>query len=189
MVTHAIVAVGASGGGLEPLRRITERLPRNCGVTVFVVMHSGAASFLPEILSWHGKLRVEFAREGDFISAGRIYVAPPDHHMGVEAGHIRLNKGPRVHSVRPAIDPMFASVAGAYGRRVMDHGSPCVAGRAAARCWSPCGLSRRYHLGSAPVRSARACAAASTNSRSGALANPRPSSPAYRRKHRRRYRK
>ena len=119
MVAHAIVAVGASGGGLEPLRRITERLPRNCGVTVFVVMHSGAASFLPEILSWHGKLRVEFAREGDFISAGRIYVAPPDHHMGVEAGHIRLNKGPRVHSVRPAIDPMFASVAGAYGRRVM----------------------------------------------------------------------
>ena len=119
MVAHAIVAVGASGGGLEPLRRITERLPRNCAVTVFVVMHSGAASFLPEILSWHGKLRVEFAREGDFIAAGRIYVAPPDHHMCVEAGHIRLNKGARVHSVRPAIDPMFASIAGAYGRRVM----------------------------------------------------------------------
>ena len=119
MVAHAIVAVGASGGGLEPLRRITERLPRNSGVTVFVVMHSGAASFLPEIMSWRGRLRVEFAREGDFVAAARIYIAPPDHHMRVDARHIRLNQGPRVHGVRPAIDPMFASVAGAYGRRVM----------------------------------------------------------------------
>jgi two-component system chemotaxis response regulator CheB len=119
MVAHAIVAVGASGGGLEPLRRITERVPRNSGVTVFVVMHSGAASFLPEIMSWHGKLRVEFAREGDFITPGRIYIAPPDHHMSVAERHIRLTQGPRVHGVRPAIDPMFASVAGAYGRRVL----------------------------------------------------------------------
>ena len=119
MAAHSIVAVGAAGGGHEPLRRITERLPRNCAATVFVVMHSGAASFLPEILSWHGKLRVEFAREGDFIAPGRIYVAPPNHHMCVEARHIRLNQGPRVHGVRPAIDPMFASVANAYGRQVM----------------------------------------------------------------------
>jgi two-component system, chemotaxis family, protein-glutamate methylesterase/glutaminase len=119
MVAHAIVAVGAAGGGIEPLRRITERLPRNCGATVFVVMHSGAASFLPEILSWHGKLPVEFARDGAFIKAGRIYVAPPDHHMCVVADHIRLNQMPRIHNVRPAIDPMFASVAQAYRKRVM----------------------------------------------------------------------
>jgi two-component system, chemotaxis family, protein-glutamate methylesterase/glutaminase len=119
MVAHSIVAVGAASGGLEPLRRITERLPRSCGATVFVVMHSGAASFLPEILSWHGKLPVEFARDGAPIKAGRIYVAPPDHHMCVEADHIWLNQEPRLHNVRPAIDPMFASVAQAYGDRVM----------------------------------------------------------------------
>jgi two-component system, chemotaxis family, protein-glutamate methylesterase/glutaminase len=119
MVAHAIVAVGAAGGGLEPLRRITERLPRNCGATVFVVMHSGAASFLPEILSWHGKLAVEFARDGAPIKAGCIYIAPPDHHMCVRAEYIRLNQEARMHNVRPAIDPMFASVARAYGKRVM----------------------------------------------------------------------
>jgi two-component system, chemotaxis family, protein-glutamate methylesterase/glutaminase len=119
MVAHTIVAVGAAGGGIEPLRRITERLPRNCGATLFVVIHSGAASFLPEILSWHGKLPVEFARDGGRIKPGRIYVAPPDHHMCVEADHIRLNQRPRVHNVRPAIDPMFASVAKAYRKQVM----------------------------------------------------------------------
>jgi two-component system chemotaxis response regulator CheB len=119
MVAHAIVAIGAASGGLEPLRRITERLPRNCGATVFVVMHSGAASLLPEILSWHGKLPVEFARQGAPIKAGHIYVAPPDHHMCVGADYIRLNQKPRIHKVRPAIDPMFASVAKAYGKQVM----------------------------------------------------------------------
>ena len=119
MIAHPIVAVGASGGGLEPLRRITERLPRNCKATVFVVMHSGAASLLPEILSWHGKLAVDFAQDGAAIEAGRIYVAPPDHHMLVEAGHIRLNQEPRLHNVRPAIDPLFGSVARAYGERVI----------------------------------------------------------------------
>jgi two-component system, chemotaxis family, protein-glutamate methylesterase/glutaminase len=119
MLAHAIVAVGAADGGLEPLRRITERLSRNCGATLFVVMHSGAGSILPEILRWHGKLSVEFAREGAPIKAGHIYIAPPDHHMCIAAECIRLNQNPRIHNVRPAIDPMFASVANAYRNRVM----------------------------------------------------------------------
>lgn len=119
MATHPIIAVGVAGGGLEPLRRITEDLPRNCGATIFVVMHAGAASLLPEILGWHGKLPVEFARNGVVIRSGCIYVAPPDFHMLVEDGHIKLDRGPKIHSVRPAIDPTFASVAHAYGDRVM----------------------------------------------------------------------
>lgn len=82
-------------------------------------MHSGMASLLPDILSWHGVLPVAFAREGDALEPGHIYVAPPDHHMTVVAEHIRLNQEPRVHAVRPAIDPLFASVARAYGSRVM----------------------------------------------------------------------
>ena len=94
MASHPIVAVGASGGGLEPLRRITERLPRNSPVTVFVVMHSGTASFLPEILSWHGKLRVEFAPGGRFHRVWVHLCQPPDHHMGVDARHIRLSQDP-----------------------------------------------------------------------------------------------
>ncbi len=119
MVAHAIVAIGAASGGLEPLRRITERLPRICGATVFVAMHSGMASMLPDILSWHGILPVDFARDGVAIEPGRIYVAPPDHHMSVSAGRIRLDQGPRIHSVRPAIDPLFASLARTYGSWVM----------------------------------------------------------------------
>jgi two-component system chemotaxis response regulator CheB len=119
MIAHTIIAVGAASGGLEPLRRITEDLPKNCGATIFVVMHSGVASLLPEILGWQGKMPVEFARDGGAIRIGRIYVAPPDFHMLIADGRIHLTRGPKVHSVRPAIDPTFASIAHEYGNRVM----------------------------------------------------------------------
>jgi two-component system chemotaxis response regulator CheB len=119
VVANPIIAVGASSGGLGPLRRITEQLPRNCGATLFVVMHAGADSLLPQILSWHGKLRVEFACNGERIKPGRIYVAPSDFHMRVGAGLIRLDQGPKVHNARPAVDPLFASVAITYGKQAM----------------------------------------------------------------------
>jgi two-component system chemotaxis response regulator CheB len=119
MAARIIIAIGAASGGIEPLRRITEDLPRNCGATIFVVLHSGAAGLLPEILSWRGKLPVEFARDGVAIKSGRIYVAPPDFHMLVGSGRFQLTQSPKLHSVRPAIDLTFASVAREYGDRAL----------------------------------------------------------------------
>ncbi len=49
------------------------------------------------------------------IAAGRVYVAPPDHHLLVERGFVRLTRGPRENWARPAIDPMFRSAARSYG--------------------------------------------------------------------------
>lgn len=120
MVAHAIVVVAVSTGGLSPLRRIIEALPRNCSASVFVAMHSGAfPSILPEILGWHGRINVSFAEDGALIEAAHVYVAPPDHHMVVDIDHIRLNQGPKVHSTRPAADPLFVSAANAHGNRVV----------------------------------------------------------------------
>ena len=120
MVAHAIIVVGVSTGGLNPLRSIIEALPRNCSASVFVVMHSGASpSILPEILSWHARIDVSFAEDGALIEPGHVYVAPPDHHMVVEVDRIRLNHGPKVHLTRPAINPLFASAAEAHGHRVV----------------------------------------------------------------------
>ena len=47
--------------------------------------------------------------------AGRIYVAPPDHHLLIDNGRIQLTKGPKEHFTRPAIDPLFVSAALGYG--------------------------------------------------------------------------
>jgi two-component system chemotaxis response regulator CheB len=116
-----VLAIGASAGGLEAVRRITEALPRNCRAAVALVVHVGRQpSQLPEILTWHGKLPAAFAEEGAVLEPGRIYVAPPDRHMLLQApGLIHLDDGSLVHHTRPAVDPLFASAAAAFGRRVV----------------------------------------------------------------------
>jgi two-component system chemotaxis response regulator CheB len=116
-----VLAIGASAGGLEAVRRITEALPRDCGAAVALVMHVGRLpSKLPEILNWHGKLPAAFAEEGAVLEPGRIYVAPSDRHMLLEApGRIHLDDGTLVHHTRPAVDPLFASAAATFGQRVV----------------------------------------------------------------------
>ncbi|WP_426232197.1 chemotaxis protein CheB [Pararhizobium sp. DWP3-4] len=46
---------------------------------------------------------------------GQIYVAPPDRHMIVDEGSALLLRGPKENCVRPAVDPLFRSVAESYG--------------------------------------------------------------------------
>jgi two-component system, chemotaxis family, protein-glutamate methylesterase/glutaminase len=119
-VRNAIVVIGASEGGVDPLRQITEGLSLKCGASVFVVMHTGMIrSSLPEILRWHGRLAVEFGRDGSSIEPGRIYVAPADQHMVITVDHIQLTRNPMVHHTRPSIDPLFISAAEAFGKRVV----------------------------------------------------------------------
>lgn len=116
----AIIVIAISAGGLKPLMRIIEALPTNFRASVFVVQHIGAnPSILPDILNWHSSLPAAFERHGAVIERGRIYVAPPDHHMRLGFGAILLDKEPKIHFSRPAADPLFISAAEAYGKRVV----------------------------------------------------------------------
>jgi two-component system chemotaxis response regulator CheB len=74
---------------------------------------------LPSILEWHGRLPAEHPRDGQEIKPGRVYVAPPDFHLLVGDGVVRLTQGPKEHYNRPAIDPLFISAAQVYGQRVV----------------------------------------------------------------------
>jgi two-component system chemotaxis response regulator CheB len=113
-----IVVIAASAGGLQPLRRIVAALPVPCAAAVFVALHIGPhPSLLPSLLAYGSP--AAFARDGDFIEAGRIYIAPPDHHMLLAKSLVRLSRGPKVHHTRPAADPLFMSAAKAYGRHVL----------------------------------------------------------------------
>jgi two-component system chemotaxis response regulator CheB len=116
-----IVVIGGSAGAIEALTDLVGRLPNDLGAAFFVVIHTFPLgdSLLPEILSRRSKMVARVAVEGEPIACDRIYVAPPDCHLLLEPGRIRLSSGPKESGHRPAIDPLFRSAALAYGERVV----------------------------------------------------------------------
>jgi two-component system chemotaxis response regulator CheB len=121
MPGHDIIVVGASAGGVEALSQLVQALPADIPAAIFIVMHVPAQtpSLMPDILGRAGRLSAFHPEDGDRVEYGRIYVAPPDNHLLVERGYVRVVRGPRENRYRPAIDPLFRSAAVAYGPRVV----------------------------------------------------------------------
>ena len=117
MNTSGIVVVGASAGGIQAIRNLVGSLSPKFPLPVCVVVHISpySAGLLGEILDRSGPLRASNARDLERLYPGRIYVAPPAHHLIVGPGVLRLINGPRENWVRPAIDPLFRSAAQVYG--------------------------------------------------------------------------
>jgi two-component system chemotaxis response regulator CheB len=115
-----IVLLAASRGGLEAFRTILRKFPADVDAAVFLIQHIGdRPSTLPQILAPSCALPVAFATQGEPIRPGRVYVAPPDLHMILEADRVWLRAGPKVRYTRPAADPLFESAAKAFGVRVI----------------------------------------------------------------------
>jgi two-component system chemotaxis response regulator CheB len=115
-----LVAIGASAGGVPALLQIAPDLTAGFPAPIVIVMHIGAhRSVLPALLNDVGPNHAQFAESGMVPEAGVIYVAPSDQHLLLEDGMFRLFRGPKVHHTRPAIDPLFRSVALELGRRAV----------------------------------------------------------------------
>jgi len=122
MYRKDIIVIGTSSGGIDALKQLVAEFPRDLKATVFVVLHVAPYSLgiLPEILEREAPLPASNAVDWEQTEPGRIYVAPPDHHLLLEAsGYVRVTRGPRENRFRPAIDPLFRSAAAAFGPRVV----------------------------------------------------------------------
>jgi two-component system, chemotaxis family, protein-glutamate methylesterase/glutaminase len=117
VIAKRLVVIGASSGGIHALQTIAAGLPADFPAAVCAVVHMSAESpgLLDIILQRAGPLPVSTAAQGARLEGGHIYVAPPDHHLIVEPGALRLTKGPRENRFRPAIDPLFRSAARVFG--------------------------------------------------------------------------
>jgi two-component system chemotaxis response regulator CheB len=115
------VAIAISTGGPTALARVLPELPATLPVPILVVQHMPPmfTRILAERLDRACDLRVVEAADGQAVQPGGVWIAPGDHHMTVErtgaAVRIHTDTGPRENSCRPSADPMFRSVAAAYG--------------------------------------------------------------------------
>ena len=119
---YDIVAIAASAGGITALGRVLGGLPAGFPVPVVVVQHLDPRhkTIIAEVLGRRAKAPVVLAQDGMRAEPGTIYIAPPNHHLLVEAeGVLVLSSSELVHFLRPSADLLFESVAGAYGPRAI----------------------------------------------------------------------
>ena len=109
-----IVVIGASAGGVEALRAVLGNVPKDLPASVLVVLHLSPdhRSVLPHILGTVGPLPATHPIDGESLQKGHVYVAPPDHHLVVDDGVVRLTRSPREGGHRPAIDTLFRTAPG-----------------------------------------------------------------------------
>src|SRR5262245_17148463 len=121
MANRDILAIGTSAGGVEALLFLAESLPARFPASVFVTIHlpSHDGSALDEILDRAGPLSASFARDGERLRKGHIFIAPSDRHLLVLGDRIVYGSGARENNARPAIDAMLRSVALCCGPRMV----------------------------------------------------------------------
>jgi two-component system chemotaxis response regulator CheB len=111
----SVAAVGASTGGPAAVVELLRALPPDFPLSVLLVLHIGAP-FGQSFAEWlDGQIgqHVAFATDGEPVNAGpgRVVMAPPDRHLTIQGGRLRLTTTPERHSCRPSVDVLFESVA------------------------------------------------------------------------------
>ncbi len=114
--SNAVIAIGASTGGIEAITTLVCGLPQ--GVPpVLIVQHlpQPFTRLFAMRLDTLCALQVREAEHGDILHPGHVYIAPGNRHMrmgqGVSGYTIALSDDPQLNGHRPAVDYLLASVA------------------------------------------------------------------------------
>ncbi len=120
-----VVVIGSSTGGPTVLEKIAGLLKPPFSVPIVITQHMPpvfTATFA-ERLGSIAKVSAVEAKDQMPLESNKIYVAPGDFHLRItgtaEDPVLTLDQGPKVNSVRPAVDPLFESAAAVYGERCL----------------------------------------------------------------------
>ena len=138
MQTRNILAIGTSAGGVEALLFLAKSFPASFPAAIVITIHLPRRfrSELDQILSSAGPLPAGFARDGEPVNPGRIYIAPPDRHLLLDRDRLVLGSGPRENNTRPAVDPMLRSAAACCGGRAIGAVLTGTLGDGASGLWA-----------------------------------------------------
>ena len=119
---YRLVAMAGSAGGLRALQRILSALPEDFALPIAIVQHRSGKNpnLMARVLSRHTALTVKNAEEGEPMLPGVVYLAPPQWHLSVGAGHrFALADGRRIRHVLSSANPLFESAARELDGRVI----------------------------------------------------------------------
>jgi len=117
-----IIVVGASAGGFKAVSELLSVTPANLNTAILVVVHlaqTSQAYIIQQYFEKNTSYKCLIPANNETIKAGNMYFAPPDRHMLVKDGKIKLINGPHENRWRPSVDVLFRSAAAEYNSRAI----------------------------------------------------------------------
>jgi two-component system CheB/CheR fusion protein len=116
-----VVGIGASAGGLDPLVRFFDNLPRDTGMAFVIVQHLSPdfRSLMDELLARHTPLPIQLVENGMPVEADHVYLIPPKKEMIISGGRLLLSERDRQQELTLPIDVFFRSLAQDCGDRAV----------------------------------------------------------------------
>jgi two-component system, chemotaxis family, protein-glutamate methylesterase/glutaminase len=112
MSSKNLVMIGVSTGGPMTLKELFSALPPLKAALVIVLHITQAMDYrIAQGLDASASMPVALARDGDFLKAGNVYLAPGGFHLKLDGNHrVSLCEGARVNYVQPSIDVAMQSL-------------------------------------------------------------------------------
>ncbi|MFH1076861.1 MAG: chemotaxis response regulator protein-glutamate methylesterase [Pseudomonadota bacterium] len=122
--TNKVIAIGASTGGTEALKRVLVKLPPTFpGVVIVQHMPPKFTTVFAQRLDSLCQISVKEAEDGDTVIPGKALLAPGNYHMLLKRSgaryYVTIKDGPMVCYQRPSVDVLFNSVAEYAGNNVV----------------------------------------------------------------------
>ena len=114
--SNKVIAIGASTGGTEALKKVLQMMPVNApGIAVVQHMPATFTRSFAERLNEVCQIQVREGKDNDTISPGTALIAPGNYHMTVRRSgaryYVEIKDGPMVHHQRPSVDVLFKTTA------------------------------------------------------------------------------
>lgn len=114
--TLKIIAIGASTGGTEAIKKVIEMFPRTSpGVVIVQHMPPGFTKLYADRLNQLCQMEVVEAQDGDKVVPGKVLIAPGGFHMTIKrvGGEyiVDCKTGDKVNGHCPSVSVLFESVA------------------------------------------------------------------------------
>jgi two-component system chemotaxis response regulator CheB len=114
--SYKVIAIGASTGGTEALKKVLTRLPANApGIVIVQHMPANFTTAFADRLNSLCQITVKEASDNDSVIPGLALLAPGNFHMILRRSgaryYVEVKTGPMLHHQRPAVDILFKSTA------------------------------------------------------------------------------